>query len=148
ASSDVVTRLDPDAAAHPSAIAAVARGESIPRGAFGEPFGPRFARGFFARPASVETALGPTAIVEDTPWLQIGAYAAGALAVAAASAAVWQGVRANAAYDDYQGTFRRDERDASAKLYESSRSRAIGFGVTASVGALAAIACTLGTFEF
>lgn len=107
------------------------RGDEAPANAFSEPFGPRFVDGFRASRRSVSSTLPAQ---RGTPALEILAYTAGAVGLAAAGGAIWQGTAARRDYDRYVATYDRPERDALEDDVRAERNRAVGLSVTAVVG--------------
>lgn len=109
------------------------RGEDEPPGAFAVAYGPDFVAGFRAQrslvPPEVEVEPGPS-----VP-LILGLSAAG-VALALGGGTLWQGSRANEAYDRYRAAQDRDPRDQAGAEMENARGWALGLGLSAAALAL------------
>ncbi|MBK6686631.1 MAG: hypothetical protein IPG45_19335 [Deltaproteobacteria bacterium] len=124
-------------------LARLWRGEDEPPGAFEVAYGPDFVAGFRAQ-RSLEEAKPEVAPGPSVP-LILGLSAAG-VAVALGGGTVWQGTRADEAYERYRSAQDQDPRDQAAGDMETAQGWALGLGISAA--ALALVSAGLLTWDF
>lgn len=126
----------------PRSLARLWRGEDEPPGAFAVPFGADFVAGFRAQKSLVAT---PPAVEPgpSVPFI-LGVSAAG-VALALGGGTIWQGTRADEAYDRYRAAQDRAPRDEAGAEMESAQGWALGLGISAA--ALALVSAGLLTWD-
>jgi hypothetical protein len=122
----------------------VERGGEEPPGAFSEPFGPAFVKGFRAKLLAERLDLEAKLAAQDALVVEVQrnvtrdalGWSAAGVAVLAAAGSAWQSVAAHQAYQRFDGAHRDEDVKRYREEVQGARARAIGLGVTAGVAAV------------